>query len=267
MAQPAPKDQHSVTLFASFDLVNATEYKTVHKGTWTVDISVILGRVINTFTEKANDGYRFWKSLGDEVVFTKNVPYVFEIQDILNEIYHEVVAINEAVASGALGGTAASHGLSIKATVWLANISSTPELADNFYTEYQINENQLQPEYLGTDIDAGFRIAKYTESNRVLISFELAALFFKDPLLRWSRDRVHFLGVRSLKGIWEGVPYPLFMYHGDENTTFQASILEATTPQTGILRNIWNSPQTVRLCRPMSSMRNKSSENFVKILF
>lgn len=230
------KEEHSVTLFVSFDLVNATQYKTLHKGTWTVDISVILGYIIQTFTEKASDGYRFWKSLGDEVIFTKNVPYVFEIQDILNEVYREVVAINAAIASGDLGGTAASHGLSLKATVWAANISSTPELADNFYTEYQVNENQLQPEYLGRDIDAGFRIEKYTASNRLLISFELAALFFRDPLLKRSRHRIHFLGVRSLKGIWEGVPYPIFMYHGTEDISFVDSILAEKEPRAKILQ-------------------------------
>lgn len=236
MDQHTLNNQHNVTLFVSFDLVNATLYKTIHKDTWTVDISIILGNIIRTFTEKSSDGYRFWKSLGDEVIFTKNVPYVFEIQDILNEIYQEMVAINTAIASGELGGTASSHVLSIKSTVWVANISSTPDLADNFYTEYQINENQLQPEYLGTDIDAGFRIAKYTSSNRLLISFELAALFFKDQLLKRSRQRIHFLGVRSLKGIWEGVPYPIFMYHGNDKLSFGSSIEEESQPPTEILQ-------------------------------
>lgn len=236
MNQLSIKAQHSITLFVSFDLVNATLYKTVHKGTWTVDISAILGYVIRTFTEKANDGYRFWKTLGDEVIFTKNIPFVFEVQDILDEIYREVTIINANIASGAISKTMDSHGLTIKATVWVANISSTHELADNFYTEYQINENQIQPEYLGTDIDAGFRIAKYTSSNRVLISFELAAFFFKDPLLRRNMNRIHFLGVRSLKGIWEGVPYPIFMYHGDNKISFEESIVEGSIPPTDILQ-------------------------------
>lgn len=241
--------QHSVTLFVSFDLVNATLYKTVHKGTWTVDISAILGHVIQTFTQKANDGYRFWKTLGDEVIFTKNVPYVFEVQDILDEIYREVIRINRDIASGEISKTKSSHGLSIKSTVWAANISSTHELADNFYTEYQINANQIQPEYLGTDIDAGFRIAKYTSTNRVLISFELAALFFRDPLLRRKMNRIHFLGVRSLKGIWEGVPYPIFMYHGNDRVPFDKSIMNSSTPPTEILQE-YLEQQSERIVQP-----------------
>lgn len=236
MDQLALNIQHSVTLFISFDLVNATLYKTTHKGTWTLDLSTILRHVIQTFTKKENDGYRFWKTLGDEVIFTKNIPYVFEVEDILNEIYQDVVSINRNIAAGIHGGTMASHGLSIKATVWAANISSTHQHADNFYTEYQINKNQLQPEYLGTDIDAGFRIAKYTSSNRLLISFELAALFYKDPLLRRKMHRIHFLGVRSLKGIWEGVSYPIFMYHGDDRHSFADSIINDSLPQTEILQ-------------------------------
>lgn len=212
------------TLFISFDLVNCTLYKTVNKGVWATGVSEVIGYIIDTFTRKSNEGYRFWKVLGDEVIFTKNIPFMFEVHDILEEIYQELTIFNHKISTGEIGDINTMKVLSVKSTVWVAGVSSSSKGVDNFYTEYKINDDKLQSEYLGTDIDAGFRISKYTSSNRMVISYELAAFFYKDRMLRRKLNKIHFLGFRTLKGIWENKPYPIFMYHGKSDTSFYESI-------------------------------------------
>ncbi|MFI3173564.1 MAG: hypothetical protein R3Y58_14515, partial [Eubacteriales bacterium] len=233
-------NNNTAILFISFDLVNSTLYKSTHPGTWVSGISDIIEHIIHRFTEKSNDGYHFWKVLGDEVVFTKNIPYLYELNDILQYVYNEVVHTNTLIKHMLIGDEETAKLLSIKSTVWVAGISSTRLHADNFYTEYTINDNQLQSEYLGTDIDAGFRLSHFTSSNRVAISFELAAFFIKDPLLRKNIENVHFVGYRLLKGIWNGNAYPIFMYHGDSKVTFTDSIVNHLNSQTAILEEYLN---------------------------
>ncbi len=223
------------TLFISFDLVNCTLYKTVNKGVWATGVSEVIGHIIDTFMQKSNDGYRFWKVLGDEVVFTKNIPFMFEVQDLLEEIYRELTIFNHKISTGEIGDINTMKVLSVKSTVWVAGVSSTSKGVDNFYTEYKINDDKLQSEYLGTDIDAGFRISKYTSSNRMVISCELAAFFYKDRMLRRKLNKIHFLGLRTLKGIWENKPYPIFMYHGESDTSFYESIGDKGASASSIL--------------------------------
>lgn len=232
MEQSKTDVTNMATLFISFDLVNCTQYKASHKGTWTTGVSGVLGHIIQTFAQKGADGYRFWKVLGDEVVFTKSIPYAFEVQDILSELYYEMVSLNQKLSCGALGVDV--KGLSVKTTVWLAGFLVSQAETDNIYMEYKIDDDHLQSEYLGTDMDAGFRISQYTSSNRMVISFELAALFLKDRLLKRNLDKLHFVGYRSLKGVWDGKGYPIFMYHGEGD--FDGSIVDTSDPKADILR-------------------------------
>ncbi|WP_317855584.1 hypothetical protein [Chakrabartyella piscis] len=225
----------SVTLFFSFDLVNCTQYKSVHEGTWASGVSAVMGYIINTFTQKEIDGYRFWKVLGDEVIFTKNIPYMYELGDILSEIYNELLHFNIKIKNMQIGDAETAKFLGVKATAWIADLSATEKNANNVYIEYKINENQLQSEYLGTDIDAGFRISKFTSYNRLVISFEIAALFLQDRMLYRKINRIHFVGYRQLKGIWNQEPYPIFMYHDHRKTSFKDSILDASDAKVKIL--------------------------------
>lgn len=225
----------TATLFISFDLVNCTEYKSRHVGTWAGGVSAVIRRIIKIFMAKESDGYRFWKVLGDEVIFTKNIPFTYEIGDILDEVYAEVVAINKLIKSAEIGDDNTAKFLSVKAAVWIANISSSSMSADNVYTEYKINDDKLQAEYIGTDIDAGFRIAKYTSSNRVVISFEVAAFFVKNRFLKRNLQKINFIGLRSLKGIWSDKPYPIFMYHADEDVSFHDSVVQNPDTRSEIL--------------------------------
>lgn len=226
----------TVTMFISFDLVNCTLYKSKHKGNWVGGVSSVLDHVMAAFVNSPIQGYRFWKMLGDEVVYTNHIETISEIADITQDVYNTVVDINRKIKTAQIGDATTAKVLGVKATVWIADISPKHLQADNIYVEYEINKGELKAEYLGTDIDGGFRIAQFTSANRVVISADLAALFLKEQALHPVFDKIHFVAYRKLKGIWNGEPYPIFMYHGDENMSFQDSITDTSNPKAAILK-------------------------------
>ena len=68
--------------------------------------------------------------------------------------------------------------LSIKAAAWIAIVNNK---LDSPYEYIKFNysassQNQIIIEYLGRDIDAGFRLKSYTQDRRLIVSFELAYL-------------------------------------------------------------------------------------------
>lgn len=225
----------TATMFISFDLVNCTLYKSKHKGQWANSVSSVLKGIIQAFVKSPVADYQFWKVLGDEVVYTLPITQMAHIGAVLDDVYHIVGQTNEKIRNADIGDTQTAEILSVKATVWIADISPAHLCADNIYLEYQVSKDMMKPEYLGTDIDGGFRIAQYTSSERVVISADLAALFYQEDCLKPQFQNIHFVAYRILKGIWNGNPYPIFMYHGDQTVSFADSITEITNDKMTIL--------------------------------
>lgn len=216
-----------VTLFVSFDIVNSTLYKSLHKDGWSTAFSNILRRIISVFSNNPTGGYDFWKTLGDEIIYTRKIGNEQDLLNTLEEIYRSLILLNQKIAQGELCDSKTAKILSIKATTWLADLSSSHEKTDNILTYYQINDKRRQADYIGPDIDAGFRTAHYSMSNRMIVSFEIACI-----LMRYQHQleqeagfmeipqRIHLLAHKVLKGVWDGHPYPILLYHGNPNQSF-----------------------------------------------
>lgn len=224
-----------MNLFVSFDIVNSTQYKSQDKDGWATSVSKIMRRIISQFSNNPTGGYDFWKTLGDEIIYTKKIGTVTDLLDTLDEIYSSLVFLNKKIRRGELSQGISSEILSIKAATWIADLSSSHEKTGNILTYYQINDKRRQADYIGPDIDAGFRASHYSMSNRMVISFEIACL-----LMRYEKtikdhetlkifpmkDRIHILSYKELKGVWEQTPYPILLYHGDPSIKFDDSITE-----------------------------------------
>ncbi|MFI3169328.1 MAG: hypothetical protein R3Y06_05230 [Faecalibacterium sp.] len=235
MLQEERKKLSTVTMFISFDLVNCTLYKSRYKGKWASGVSSVIDYILTALNESPVEGYQFWKVLGDEVVYTKSIHSIPEIADILDDVYAAVVDINKKIKSAQIGDAQTAKILAVKATIWIADISPSHLSADNIAVQYKVGNGEVRNEYLGTDIDGGFRIAKYTSADRVVLSADLAALFLKEQTLQKSFHKINFVAYRLLKGIWNGEAYPIFMYHGDENVSFAQSIRNMTDIKNDIL--------------------------------
>lgn len=207
-------DREEVLLFFSFDIVNSTIFKTLNPNNWAEIIKNILKASISIFINSSSDDYLMWKSLGDEIVFTKKLTSVAALDKSLDEIYNKLQALNQSIRNAELCDAESAHILGVKATAWLANLSGGND-TDNISVAYQINDNRKYLDYLGPDIDIGFRISKYSMENQLLISFEIAYLLLKIQEDRNIASRVRFVTRASLKGVWNNLPYPIFGYQYD----------------------------------------------------
>ncbi len=234
-----------INLFLSFDIVNSTRYKSMDKDKWSVAISRIIRRVIGFFSNNPSGGYDFWKTLGDEIIYTRKIGTVQDLLDALEEIYNTLNLVNQNIAQGGLLDEIATEMLSLKAATWLADLSSTQSRTNNVLTYYQINDKRRQADYIGPDIDTGFRAAHYSMSNRMVISFDIACLLmrYQDVLQEQGglakfdlSKRVHLLTCKELKGVWDGQPYPILLYHGDANVDFDGSITQDERDRVGTIQ-------------------------------
>lgn len=242
-----------ITLFVSFDIVNSTQYKSQDKAGWSAHMSEIMRRIISQFSNSPTGGYDFWKTLGDEIIYNKKIGTVLDLLNTLDEIYSSLVSLNKQIGRGEFIDGFSSQILSIKAAVWIADLSSSQEKTDNILTYYQINDKRRQADYIGPDIDTGFRIAKYSMSNRMVISFEIACLLMRyEKLLTFGdkmkdfgmSERIKLLSHRELKGVWDGNAYPILIYHGDPSVSFEDSISELEKAKFPIINDYLNSLAT-----------------------
>lgn len=245
-------DKEFVTFFFSFDIVNSTQFKTRYKGKWANPVSEILRHIISDFANSPSGGFQFWKTLGDEIIYTKNVASIEEIYLTLDEVYKNMQILNDKIDAGIICDKESGNILSIKATAWIAAISRDCMHTDNIYSEYQINDNRKQAEYMGPDIDAGFRVSYFTSKNRLVISFELAALLHSyneithktgikhDLEIEKMFSRVNLVTFKKLKGVWDDHLYPIFMFHGDDSVSFIDSLEYDSRYKEGIFKEYFD---------------------------
>ncbi|WP_235699275.1 hypothetical protein [Clostridioides difficile] len=108
--------------------------------------------------------------------------------------------------------------ISLKGAAWIAIVSRNPnfnalennEQYENISAMYDLSNNYKIFEFLGNDIDAGFRISKQTCPERLVLSFELAYILSRKTDIL---SKLHIITYKKLKGIWKDKLYPIIWYH------------------------------------------------------
>lgn len=212
-AQPAEK---ALYLFASFDLVNSTKFKS-EDNKWPVVISQFYTMAVRE-VQKDQSGFKVWKFVGDEVLFFKIVRSIEALAADIQRLYAANWSINDALV-GAFPHT--RYNLSVKSTVWCALCtqlqSGELEAALNdppsnvLITD--IVSEVTQRDFIGPDVDVGFRIAKYAHRNVLTVSAELTGLVLghaTGATINFENFRV--ISLQRLKGIWNERHYPIIWY-------------------------------------------------------
>lgn len=223
----------SVKLFFSFDIVNSTVYKT-NTAEWPVIIKGFLS-YIRRCVQRENDleGSFLWRVIGDEMVFVYPISSKDELYLAVDAIFRITQRVSLSIHTGKFFETLEEQSLerreiavlknqdvlSVKAAAWIAAITqkiSTPY--DTIQIEYPADASNMPIiEYLGRDMDIGFRLKAYTQRRRLVVSFELAYLlndFLKDSTLS---NCLNIIGYEKLKGVWNDSLYPIIWYY-DDNT-------------------------------------------------
>lgn len=194
--------------------------------------------------------FKLWKYIGDEVLLYKKIVCEEEIEINIEWVYREKRDILErliqcrcefaqkkncsmcATCDYKLAVECKSYAeairntLGLKTCIWIAECGSRKGDHKNiaYRGEERYELNML--DFLGPDIDEGFRISKYAEKDKVLISAKLACVLWKlsekDINRRSSiESRFRIACYKKLKGIWNGRAYPLIVYSNNFDLFFK----------------------------------------------
>lgn len=214
-------------LFFSFDIVNSTMYKTM-AASWPLVIKSLLDDIRKRVSgSEFLYGTSLWRVIGDEMVFVLPISTEAQLLEAVDAIYEITQKISASLRNGKFFDTLIDQSLqtkeinmlksqgalSIKAASWIAAINNgLTSSYDNISFHYSASEqNQTIREFLGKDIDTGFRLKGYTQDRRLIISVELACL-----LLFEKQENLHILDYTRLKGVWNDNLYPIIWYYDEK---------------------------------------------------
>lgn len=216
------QNNKTVYMFFSFDIVNSTNYKSV-TANWPSIISELMNRLQRmVYKELATS--RLWRVIGDELVFIVEVYDLESVYVDTDSIFKITQNINNEIRNGSFFDCLQDQNikkievailkkqglLAIKTAAWLAIISDKEcndyECIRTFYGAG--TKRTSIEEFQGQDIDTGFRLKAYTQSRRMILSFELAYLISKR-----ASSSLYIMDFVPLKGVWNGALYPLVWYY------------------------------------------------------
>lgn len=142
-----------------------------------------------------------WKSLGDEILFIVEIKNHYEAQYYVHCFRSAVSEYSSDIAR--------NSPLRLKGTAWIAGFpvgnaqifeKNNPQSSENSPAGRKISD------FIGPHIDIGFRISKYSNNFKFVISIELTLLLIQNP-----SDAFSFFiePPQVLKGVLNHKPYPL----------------------------------------------------------
>lgn len=197
-----------VRLFLSVDMAGSTQFKArfsdgeswleTFRSFFTNFPLMLAGQVGFAFLEEGDTpSVEVWKVMGDEVIFVATPASVEELLLLLLALLRTMDTYESRFLE--------DLPLRLKGTAWLAEFGSRnieleiPELSGG--------EGVRAIDFIGPDLDLGFRVTKFARPACLALSFDVADLV----LSAGNRDEValYLIGAEELKGVMFGRPYPI----------------------------------------------------------
>lgn len=211
-------------LFISFDIVNSTQYKVHNEDSWVVTITKIFAQLKEQMGYLISDAL-LWRVIGDEIIFIVKITSMEILGKYVDTVFGIIQKLNLDIENMTSGKKFYDVETGVQGALWIAPITDetrvekldTPIHGNVFmkYTNEGNNQISTVYEFMGNDIDTGFRIKKYTQKGRLVISFELAYLLSQDTQ---CNSCLHIIAYKRLKGVWENKLYPIIWYHNDKTS-------------------------------------------------
>jgi ADP-ribose pyrophosphatase YjhB (NUDIX family) len=177
---------------------------------------------------------RVWKLVGDEVLFYLRVTNIEEIYLAIPYLLDATKEVEKEIQEVSM-----SHDkLFIKTAAWIAHVENAEKENDKdntiatsqnryYLSTEDITDNNI--DFLGFQIDEGFRIGGFARQNVIVLGASLALLLLKDNSEVDSRikkglkkeinkdifaikEKIRVIAYEKLKGIWRGHYYPILWY-------------------------------------------------------
>jgi hypothetical protein len=199
-----------IRLFLSTDVAGSTLYKATRAhqadGGWigifrhffSTFPFVMVGQVGLAFMDEEDlPKVSVWKVMGDEIILTAEPRTAEQAVLLVAALGRAMAAYEEEYFAGLP--------MRLKGTAWLARFPEPnieieiPELSDERRGGYV--------DFIGPDIDLGFRVSKFTRPSAVALSLDLAEV----ALNAANADALdlYLVGREELKGVLFGRPYPV----------------------------------------------------------
>ncbi len=213
-----------VMLFFSFDIVNSTAYKTVNYYGWAQVLNLVFKKLREKVNQKINSA-ELWRILGDEAIFIVKIREENDLGEYVKIIFKIMLEIIEELKKGNFFKSddrnlmKLQNILSLKAAAWIAVVNNVGNIeddkislqeGDNIFEKYQSQDGNSIFEFLGNDIDTGFRVASQTQEGRLALSYELAYLISQKTQ---DASYLYIITYKRLKGVWKDKLYPVIWYH------------------------------------------------------
>lgn len=240
-----PDREQKLLAFFSIDVAHGTAFKARHaasrdgaeirRATWPVYFAQIFGRTLSTFRKHLTEAEpgsgarlgsmpRLWKFNGDELLFRELLLPSDESNERLGQVVDAFVRTIVQVDREFL-----PLGTGVRGCAWTAGfpirnkelrtpgfgaipvlrptgygVGGRPDfdtgLDDSEYAEHIVD-------FIGPDMDLGFRLSELAPPGRVCLSLDLAYLVSR--CAQTHGTRLFHVGWKSLKGIADGRPYPI----------------------------------------------------------
>ncbi|TGM12094.1 hypothetical protein EHQ81_13535 [Leptospira selangorensis] len=207
MSDTTPSLERKIVLFLSADIVGSTEYKNKSKtqNAWLRFFTTFYKDFPTTFLRKLEEvrdpnSYKpeVWKSLGDEIIFKVEIKKHEEAQEIVKAFACAVFDYSASIRE---------ESLSLKGSAWIAGF---PVINAEFATE--TNSKNVM-DFIGPQMDIGFRIGKYASELKFIISVELLILLAETSSTFF---KFHLEEPQILKGVLNQKPYPILWIKNDK---------------------------------------------------
>jgi hypothetical protein len=221
-----------VYLFVSVDMVNSTAFKN-REPRWPFVMHHFFESVVGEI-KSVCPRFNVWKYLGDEVTFWRRMQSGDNLIDLVGETHRALGRI-----CAALDAIEDAHGIrtrniiGAKATMWAASADfvANADLERDLRTSYRhanriVEEDHLilfggdaEPQerkaydFIGPEIDIGFRISHFAQRGFVLLSAALAYLLLQEEQPGDAVEpHMRIVSFEALKGVWGGRKYPIIWY-------------------------------------------------------
>lgn len=195
---------NKIYIFYSIDLINSTKIKSILSNWRSVIYDFIVATVIFKDSLREKMDINILKILGDEVIFyikLENYDKIYYVFDLLNS---EIIKFQENYLEKDIK-------LKFKFTSWILHTIDNDK-KNNSIPFFFDNNNKF--DFIGSEMDEGFRIAtSFARCGQTTISLELAYFilrFLKEENAEYNP--VYYLGLKELKGVWNGKKYPILWY-------------------------------------------------------
>ncbi|GMO14117.1 MAG: hypothetical protein Ta2E_04210 [Mycoplasmoidaceae bacterium] len=200
-------------LFLSLDLVNSTLYKTKDPD-WSELFIKIYNDTIDIVTQSIPK-ISLWKTLGDELLFYIRIKDKQELIDTFNKFYLIAQKANKYLVKSTPSNI--STKLAYKTTLWSGMVSSTLGTDKtkwkylNLVLPGLVSKDTL--DFIGPDVDTGFRISKAAFRNILVVDAKLSAILNK--VMPQFNQKARIVYFEQFKGVWDNRHYPVVWYYDD----------------------------------------------------